>query len=702
MATAQRSLTLTNKFYHEAIQLHSLSRGICREYIRKTDIHETGPDLKTRLLQATRSFNSQFNEDRVIDRLRSIDTSSDVNFMFRQTALPTFKLRLLMDDQHAAGSCDSYLAMSYRCRDPPTESPPSGYLHLPTSREVFAAVCSLVSPNEGLWFDTGCIDQVDEIDKETAISVMDIIYKNAKIVIIVLWDVQLSASEVDLLGGVREPFRRACQEGIQPHMQGYGFPPYLDGIVLPELICHPAFPGLAKKILLSEYFERAFCGQEFRVARRCSFLLRYESENSDTSLNFCTLDSSFVTTVVASLPSVLTTPPALSGLMQLEGEFERLNARMNNVQGVLIRKAYRNLAESQVGQRRALTTLAVPLQAILRGDSVCQTSADIFGMKAGGDPRITNEDLRALDANKDRLKLVFSSVEHPLTIAPNLNEKDPPLTTDRCLGLITKVALASEDALGLCGRGGKLDLGAGGSTWIQRPKRHSADNLSGPGCWLDSSMAFGLGTEGKNEYIDIGLQFLPTRPYSNSAFSNARAFLKTCEAVGVPSTFANEQNLDRTSIDRSPFKHLEDMTDIKIGTIATLFQSRDIAELSAILSTQPFSGSSHLKPQRLEAVFDEGFTLQTGASNEPSLLQSVSTALMSYVAFLLSMLQEDTATITYKNYFWRPQGALLDGHLGLVMAPPGTKLAVPDPIKWRECELLVDVGFCRRGIAIVV
>ena len=688
METAQKLSTLPNELVDEAILLHSISLQKCKESIPKASIRDVGPELKARFLQTTQIFNSYFDVPHVMNRLRDLDTSSNVNFMARPNALPKFKMRLLMDDQTTAGSCESYLAMSYRCRAAPPESPPPGHLHLPICREVFAAVCSLVGPNEGLWFDTGCIDQDDQAEKEIAISVMDVLYKNAKRVIIVLRDVQLSDSEVNLLEGVRQAFHQACERHIQPQMQCYGFPPYMDGFELPELTRHPAFPDLAIKILSSEYFERAFCGQEFRVARRCSFLLPCELKEAATTFCFYTLDDSFVSTVLMCLPGVLCNPQALSKVLDLQGGFEMVSARTTTIQGVLVRKAYRNVGESHIRQGRDFATFDASIQASLRGDSLSQSFDDIFGMKAGGNPRIADENSRALDANKDKVQLVFNSVEHPLTVAFEPTEQGPPLTRDRCLSFITKVALASEDALGLCGRGGKLNLGPGQSTWIQRPKRHQADALSGPGSRLDKRIPFRLGTENGDEYIDIGLRFLLTTQIDESAFSKALAFLTSCEASGNPYTFTNELNIDRNNAVPPLAKHLNDMHEIKVGTLATLFQSRDIAEMSAILSTQPFSPSSHLSSNELDAIFDESFTLKAGVLNNPSLIKPVATALMSFVGFLVNMLQKDMACISYEDFYWRPRGVVLNGHLCLVMAPPETQLAVPDPVKWRECQLL--------------
>lgn len=259
------------------------------------------------------------------------------------------------------------------------------------------------------------------------------------------------------------------------------------------------------------------------------------------------------------------------------------------------------------------------------------------------------------------------------------------LTEDRCLSIITTVALASDDALALCGRGGKLDLGAGYSTWVQRPKRHFTDLLSCPGSRLDRNMLLSLGTEDGNDYIDIGLRLLPAIRVSESAFSNARAFLRGCRAANVPSTFAQEHNIDRNI---HSMKYLTHMDEIKIGTIATLFQSTDGAELSSISSTQLLSTYSHLSREELEAVSDEGFTLKNAALNEPSLLRPVAEAFMAFVAFLTGMLQHDIDTISFENNSWRPRAAMLGGHLCLLMAPSETEFAVPDRIKWRECQSL--------------
>lgn len=180
-------------------------------------------------------------------------------------------------------------------------------------------------------------------------------------------------------------------------MQGYGFPPYLDGFHLSELMAHLALAfEFGCKIFSSKYFKRAFGGQEFRVAWRCYFLILCERKNYLATLNFCILDDSFVSMVVKSLLSLF-----LKGKLQAVefseqyGGMGTIIAPLSRLQGILLRKAYRNLAEIPAVQKFDITTLAVNTQGALRADFLCQTFDNIFGMEAGGDQRTSDPDERA-------------------------------------------------------------------------------------------------------------------------------------------------------------------------------------------------------------------------------------------------------------------------------------------------------------------
>lgn len=214
VANSPRASTLARWLHQEAVSLHALSLAACRESISKTRISDVDVELKPRLLQTGQIFHPHYDREDLVRWVQSLDPSSMTNVTRRETALGSVRMRLFFNDQATANACKSYLAMSYECRDPPQCEPPAGNLHTPTSPEVFAAVCSLLEPNEGLQFDTGCIDQTHQIENETAISVMDIVFKKARRVVIVLWDVSLSDSEAELLRAVREPFRRACEQHI--------------------------------------------------------------------------------------------------------------------------------------------------------------------------------------------------------------------------------------------------------------------------------------------------------------------------------------------------------------------------------------------------------------------------------------------------------------------------------------------------------
>jgi Heterokaryon incompatibility protein (HET) len=655
-----------------------------KNHIPKCHIVDIDNEIKARLFTNNYIFNAQYDNLEILQRIRDMSSSLADEFMERKIAQASFQLRLHIDDDGSTHEPISYIAMSYRWRDPPTAPPPSNHVHLPVAREIFAAVSSLALPGEGLWFDTGCIRQDDETEKQIAIGFMDMLYKNARKVIIVLWDVGLNEEEVDLLQTFQEPFAQACEEEIQPQMKGFGFPPYLNGIQLPGLNLHAAFLEFGKKILMSEYFERAFCSQEFRVARQCCFLLPCERTPSEGSFSFCTLDFSFVSLVANTFAAALQETGTLAASSQRVSsvDYMKVLGRAVTVQGLLSRKAYRNLGESVKAKGMALESLDVDLQATLRSDSLSQSFADIFSMQAGGNPKILDGALRKLDANRDRLLLTLNSVEHPLTIVFKQREPHPPLTTDRCLTLLTALALASSDALALCGRGGKLDMGPGRSSWIQRPKRHMGDTLSGPGARLDTRMRMLLGEERGHEYIQLGLQFLDEVPLPQDSINKAQHFVRVCHATGAKTTIVQEQGIDP----RHPY--WSQMQEFKLYALSSLFSSSNHAELAAILCNQPFNESCHVTEDILAAALEDDFSVKSTAFANPDPIRQVAAAFFAFMDHLMTMLLPSMDELTFEYLSWRPRQAVFAGHSSVLVAPPQARVAVPDPLKWRECRNL--------------
>lgn len=51
------------------------------------------------------------------------------------------------------------------------------------------------SQSEGVWIDQICINQNDEAEKQIAVNAMDIVYKSARAVVILLDDIEITTVE---------------------------------------------------------------------------------------------------------------------------------------------------------------------------------------------------------------------------------------------------------------------------------------------------------------------------------------------------------------------------------------------------------------------------------------------------------------------------------------------------------------------------
>jgi len=124
--------------------------------------------------------------------------------------------KVCSDNLHDVDKCQpatSFIALSYcwhsqdwevatSIRD--TSCEPQKY-RSPIFQKMLAAV-SLVrkDDSEGVWIDRLCIDQANSAEKRIAIACMDIIYNSARLVIIVLEDIELSRDELRVWRMLRE------------------------------------------------------------------------------------------------------------------------------------------------------------------------------------------------------------------------------------------------------------------------------------------------------------------------------------------------------------------------------------------------------------------------------------------------------------------------------------------------------------------
>jgi hypothetical protein len=68
-------------------------------------------------------------------------------------------------------------------------------------------VLSSLEDDQGLWVDQSCINQIDDDEKQAAVGSMDVIYRSATEVVVILEDVVLTPNETYELHLLEEYYR---------------------------------------------------------------------------------------------------------------------------------------------------------------------------------------------------------------------------------------------------------------------------------------------------------------------------------------------------------------------------------------------------------------------------------------------------------------------------------------------------------------
>lgn len=110
-----------------------------------------------------------------------------------------------------------------------------------------------VSSSEGIWIDRCCINQIDESEKSFAIGSMDLIFKNARKVVVILEDVRTSEQDETLL------------QDLLSRPDPYGWTPRNESI--------PALVQVLARILSARWFRRAWCSHELQLGMDFVFLM---------------------------------------------------------------------------------------------------------------------------------------------------------------------------------------------------------------------------------------------------------------------------------------------------------------------------------------------------------------------------------------------------------------------------------------------
>ena len=138
-------------------------------------------------------------------------------FRPKSGAVDKFVLRLINDRTNVAKKEKLYTALGYRWSQAKVSSTTGNYL-IPIPSILFQGVLNgCMSDDEGLWIDQVCIERDKEDETMRCVEVMDIIYKCASWVVVVLTDVQADEEETAAL--------RACIDAFEAsEVAGYGIP----------------------------------------------------------------------------------------------------------------------------------------------------------------------------------------------------------------------------------------------------------------------------------------------------------------------------------------------------------------------------------------------------------------------------------------------------------------------------------------------
>ena len=204
----------------------------------------------------------------MLAHLREFQPSMAQMFSVKGIAISQAPLRLLCESskqlQLDSPKIKSYIALSYCWHGPDWTvadclgRPEMGW---PISTAMVRGLLNQrESSGEGVWIDQCCINQADPLDKQLIIGSMDVIYKSARKVVVILEDLSISEAEEVLLQEVRVQWEPKKED--------------LD--VLTRILI---------RILSARWFRRAWCSHELQLSNDVVFLLPAKSDPVELSLD---------------------------------------------------------------------------------------------------------------------------------------------------------------------------------------------------------------------------------------------------------------------------------------------------------------------------------------------------------------------------------------------------------------------------------
>lgn len=436
--------------------------------------------------------------DATLARLKQLNPTVASHFQAKEDTLSEVKLRLISSSspqqaqEPSARNFDSFIVISYCWHYPewpiaPSAQPiaPGWEVSLPM---VQAAMSLRKDTDEGIWLDKLCINQNDTTDKKVHIGAMDIIYKSARRVIILLEDVQLTEEETTAGLAYAGFYEDMCQEVMKLELEGPAKGAFVNGYFPDREEASDNLAQLqsnggkfAKKLLGARWFSRAWCAHESRVTIHGKvnnpLFLCFAHDGRVLSFEFRSIFylSVYLSDIVEP-PMTLTGPSLTSGMN--DPNPQSLRQRWWRIQ---------HLMPQHMGVDNSS-----PMYHLV--------SIHLFGCAKQGD-------LISIALNTSNIPVAFTGE------ATNLGD---------VIWLFTLLVLASSDVAPLAMIGSKLKTPEMGViSWAIRPNYGSVDEaLRSPR--IDSI------TSVSKEYIELDLLLFKSSPHraSNEAFDLASEFVE--------------------------------------------------------------------------------------------------------------------------------------------------------------------------------
>ncbi|KAK5115876.1 hypothetical protein LTR85_009470 [Meristemomyces frigidus] len=506
-------------------------------------VHELDNSEKSWMLGVEPDADADPND--LLRRLSALDRNVADKFLVKQDIKEAFNFRLIYSHREVVKTQhqSSYIALSYRRKLHVDKK--HGYFTLPLDPEMYQAVwAERLSDAEGVWIDQICIDQDSRAETTISMAAMDMVYRSARMVVVALDDIELDAHEGTILDNHMDEYARMLHVAPTKRFRGKQ-PPYLD--------THEELYQVLRKLLRSSWFKRAWCRHEMRLARDHVFLIPCRSPGTWTGKSVVRFTGNCLTHLLALAtevpfePDIEMVKPALAAFFRDRSRLPPNERHLHSHHG-------------------NFTTVV----------------AEVFGMEAGGDPRIPAKQ-RAADAMKDKISIILNTMECGLALTPEMRDPAMPLTKSECHYMLLILALAAQDPGALCSVGPPMRLvqadnisplsPSASSTWLFEPTNvDSGLNNYRTLHRLPASSRLETGLEAGEHFVQLELKFLkPGKVQSASDDPGSLELANHFTDVCTRRRFG--RNRQRYLItDAAANRHFGSMRDVYVQTLACVFE----------------------------------------------------------------------------------------------------------------------------------